>query len=137
MPSELILLVEDDPDDEELVVSCLDENNIARIHAVHDGAEALNYLHGGQHELPRAVLLDLKLPKIGGLEVLRRIRAHPQTELLPVVIMTSSKQDADKISSYRGGANSFVIKPIDFEQFREAVRQLGLYWAGLNEVAEF
>jgi two-component system response regulator len=136
MQSDLILLVEDDPDDEELVVSCLDDNHIARIHTVHDGVEALDYLHHGEQELPRAVLLDLKLPRIGGLEVLRRIRAHPRTQLLPVVIMTSSKQDADKISSYRGGANSFVIKPIDFDQFREAVRQLGLYWAGLNEIAE-
>jgi len=136
MPGDLILLVEDDPDDEELVVSCMDENDIARIHAVHDGIEALSYLHGGERELPRAVLLDLKLPKISGLEVLRRIRAHPRTELLPVVIMTSSKQDSDKLSSYRGGANSFVTKPIDFDQFREAVRQLGLYWAGLNETAE-
>ena len=137
MRSDLILLVEDDPDDEELVVSCLDDNNIARIYTVHDGVEALTYLHQDERELPRAVLLDLKLPRIGGLEVLRRIRAHPRTELLPVVIMTSSKQDTDKISSYRGGANSFVIKPIDFDQFREAVRQLGIYWAGLNEIAEF
>ena len=136
MQSDLILLVEDDPDDEELVVSCMDQNNLARMHTVHDGVEALHYLHQGEHELPRVVLLDLKLPRLGGLEVLRRIRAHPRTALLPVVIMTSSKQDGDKINSYRGGANSFVTKPIDFDQFREAVRQLGLYWAGLNETAE-
>ncbi len=133
MRTDLILLVEDDPDDEELAITSLRMHHIGRIHSVHDGVEALRYLHEDGHELPRVVLLDLKLPKIDGLEVLRRIRAHPRTELLPVVIMTSSKQEADKMRSYQYGANSFVTKPIDFDQFRDAVRQLGLYWVGLNE----
>jgi len=136
MKSDLILLVEDDPDDEELAMTSLRQHHIGRIHTVHDGVEALEYLHQGTQELPRVVLLDLKLPRVDGVEVLRRIRAHPRTEMLPVVIMTSSKLERDRISSYRWGANSFVTKPIDFDQFREAVRQLGLYWVGLNETVE-
>lgn len=136
MKCDLILLVEDDPDDEELAIAALEKHQIGRIHTVHDGVEALQYLHNRDHELPMVVLLDLKLPKIDGFEVLRRIRRHPRTELLPVVVMTSSKQEADRVSSYRGGANSFVTKPIDYDQFQEAVRQLGLYWVGLNETAD-
>ena len=133
MATDLILLVEDDPDDEELAISSLHKHHLGRIHSVHDGIEALQYLHAENHELPRVVLLDLKLPKLSGLEVLKRIRAHPRTEFLPVVVMTSSNQDQDRLNSYRGGANSFVTKPIDFDQFRDAVRRLGLYWVGLNE----
>jgi|SRR5579871_92256 len=135
MSANLILLVEDDPDDEELARASLERHRIGRIQTAHDGVEALEYLHQGSHELPRVVLLDLKLPRLNGIEVLRRIRAHPRTELLPVVIMTSSKQEIDRVNSYQGGANSFVTKPIDFDQFREAVRQLGLYWVGINETA--
>jgi two-component system response regulator len=135
MLSDLILLVEDDPDDEELTISSLRRHNIGRIQTFHDGVQALHYLHHENVELPRVVLLDLKLPKLDGLEVLRRIRAHPRTEFLPVVIMTSSKQDRDRVESYEDGANSFVTKPIDYDRFREAVRQLGLYWVGLNETA--
>ncbi len=135
MASDLILLVEDDPNDEELAITSLRKHHIGRIHPVRDGAEAIRYLHVEDHELPRVILLDLKLPKLDGFEVLRRIRAHPRTKLLPVVIMTSSKQDRDRIASYQQGANSFVTKPIDFDQFREAVRQLGMYWVGVNETA--
>jgi two-component system response regulator len=135
MASDLILLVEDDPDDEELAIASLHKHHIGRIRTVHDGVEALEYLHHGNQELPRVVLLDLKLPRVDGFEVLRRVRAHPRTEFLPVVVMTSSNQDRDRVSSYREGANSFVTKPIDFDQFREAVRRLGLYWVGLNETA--
>lgn len=101
-----------------------------------DGLEALDYLHDEQRELPKVVLLDLKLPKLDGHEVLRRIRAHPRTQYLPVVVvMTSSKQERDRIGSYRHGANSYVIKPVDFDQFRDAIRQLGTYWVGINEPA--
>ena len=134
-PADLILLVEDDPDDEELAVTSLQKHHIGRVRTAHDGVEALAYLHDGHQELPRVVLLDLKLPKIDGFEVLRRIREHPRTRLLPVVVMTSSKQETDRLSCYRCGANSFVTKPIGFDQFREAVRQMGLYWVGLNEAA--
>jgi len=133
MGSDLILLVEDDPDDEELTRTCLKAHHIGRIHTVRDGAEAIAYLDDPHHEMPRVVLLDIKLPKLNGLEVLRRIRAQPRTEFLPVVIMTSSKQESDRVSSYRSGANSFVTKPIDFDAFRDAVQQLGIYWVGLNE----
>lgn len=131
----LVLLVEDDPDDEELARSSLQKHNIGPIVTAHDGLEAIDYLHHKNLELPRVVLLDLKLPKLDGLEVLRRIREHPRTHYLPVVIMTSSKEEQDRIGSYRGGANSFVVKPIDFYQFREAVRQLGQYWVEINEPA--
>ena len=135
MNTDLILLVEDDPDDQELAVSSLAKHHLGRIRIVHNGVEALEYLHVGKEELPRVVLLDLKLPKLDGFEVLRRIRQHPRTEFLPVVVMTSSKQEQDRIISYRQGANSFVTKPIDYDQFREAIRQLGLYWVGINESA--
>ncbi|HXS97617.1 MAG TPA: response regulator [Candidatus Limnocylindrales bacterium] len=131
----LVLMVEDDPDDEELARSSLEKHHIGRIVSVHDGLEALEYLHNDDRELPKVVLLDLKLPKLDGHEVLRRIRAHPRTQYLPVVVMTSSKQDRDRIGSYRHGANSYVIKPIDFDQFRDAIRQLGTYWVGINEPA--
>jgi two-component system response regulator len=131
----LVLMVEDDPDDEELARASLEKHHIGRIVSVHDGLEALEYLHNDDRELPKVVLLDLKLPKLDGHEVLRRIRAHPRTQYLPVVVMTSSKQDRDRIGSYRHGANSYVIKPIDFDQFRDAIRQLGTYWVGINEPA--
>jgi two-component system response regulator len=136
MRPDLILLVEDDPDDEELALSSLRTHGIGRVRTVRDGAEAIEYLHGEDEELPRVVLLDLKLPRISGIEVLRRIRSHPRTKFLPVVVMTSSKQEGDRLNSYMGGANSFVTKPIDFDRFREAVRQLGVYWVQLNETLD-
>ncbi len=135
MGEDLILLVEDDPDDRELTVSTLRSQVAGRVIAIEDGVEALEYLNSPGKEMPRVVLLDLKLPRLDGLEVLRRIRQNPRTALLPVVVITSSKQEQDRIASYRHGANSFVTKPIDFEGFRNSVRQLGLYWVGVNEPA--
>lgn len=141
MENKMILLVEDNPDDEALTLRALKKNNIGNeLVVVHDGAEALDFLFGtgafvGRDPslLPQVVLLDLKLPKIDGLEVLRRVRENPITQLLPVVILTSSKEEQDMITSYKLGANSYVRKPVDFNQFVTAVRQLGLYWLVLNE----
>jgi CheY-like chemotaxis protein len=136
-----ILLVEDNPDDEALTIRAIEQHNIANeVVVARNGVEALDYLFGtGTHEgressdAPAVVLLDLKLPKIDGLDVLRRVRADDRTKRLPVVILTSSGEDEDKIKSYELGANSYVRKPVDFDQFSEAVRQLGLYWLILNE----
>ncbi len=138
----MILLVEDNPDDEELTVRALRKNNIANeVVVARDGAEALDFLfYTGRYKerkrraLPQVILLDLNLPKVGGLEVLRHIRENERTRLLPVVILTSSKEEQDLIQGYSLGANSYVRKPVDFNQFVEAVRQLGLYWLVLNEV---
>lgn len=135
----VILLVEDNPDDEALTLRALKKNNITNeVVIARDGAEALNYLFGageqnGRAITPQVILLDLKLPKIDGLEVLRRIRAEQKTKLLPVVILTSSNEERDRLQGYDLGANSYVRKPVDFVQFTEAVRQLGLYWLLLNE----
>jgi len=139
----VILLVEDNPRDEALTLRALTMNtNVDEVTVVRDGAEALDFLFGtGAHTgrdlsvTPKVVLLDLKLPKIDGLEVLRRMRLDPRTARLPVVIFTSSSEDEDVISSYSLGANSYVRKPVDFEQFLEATKQLGLYWLGINQSA--
>jgi two-component system response regulator len=136
-----ILLVEDNPDDEELTLRALKKNKITnKIEVVRDGAEALDFLfatgsYSGRDTgtMPQVVLLDLKLPKVDGLEVLRRLRNDPRTRLLPVVILTSSKEERDLMEGYGLGANSYVRKPVDFVQFTEAVGQLGLYWLLLNE----
>ena len=136
-----ILLVEDNPDDVKLTLRALQNCNIAnKVVVAGDGLEALNYLLGaGAHagrdlsDCPAVVLLDLKLPKIDGLELLRRMRADHRTKLLPVVVLTSSKEEQDIVTSYDLGANSYIRKPVDFDQFVEAVRQLGLYWLLLNE----
>ena len=133
-----ILLVEDNPDDEDLTIRALRQNRIANAVVVaRDGEEALRLLLGTGPDaappLPEVVLLDLKLPKVDGLEVLRRLRAEPRTRLLPVVVLTSSREDRDLVEAYALGANSYVRKPVDFAQFVEAVRQLGLYWLVLNE----
>jgi two-component system, response regulator len=141
MDNKIILLVEDNPDDEALTLRALKKNNISnQVIVARDGAEALEYLFGtGQYSgryanlIPQVVLLDLKLPKVEGLEVLRRMRANESTKLLPVVILTSSNEEQDRINGYDSGANSYVRKPVDFNQFIEAVRQLGLYWLILNE----
>lgn len=137
----IILLVEDNPDDVELTLRVFKKYSIENeVTVVHDGAEALDYLFatGAYAErdksiMPAVILLDLKLPKIDGLEVLRRIRADERTKLLPVLILTSSKDEQDMINGYKLGANSYVRKPVDFNQFSEAVRQLGMYWLLLNE----
>ncbi len=139
--SAIILLVEDNPDDEELTLSALKDSNIVNeIVVTHDGAEALEYLFStGRYadrapvRLPQLILLDLKLPKLNGLEVLQRLRAEPRTQLIPVVMLTSSSEEEDIIASYRLGANSFVRKPVEFHRFSEAVRQLGLYWLLINQ----
>lgn len=136
----VILLVEDNADDEELTLRAFRKNNILNpVVVARDGVEALDYLFGtGSHSgrdtrvQPQVVLLDLKLPKVDGLEVLRRLRADPRTHLLPVVILTTSNEERDILASYQLGANSYVRKPVDFEQFLEAARQLGLYWLVLN-----
>jgi CheY-like chemotaxis protein len=135
MRNHMILLVEDNQDDEVLTLRALEGQHIAnRVDVVRDGAEALDFLHGeGERPMPELVLLDLKLPKIDGLEVLRRIRADERTALLPVVILTSSKEETDLMAGYAGGANSYIRKPVDFDEFAEAVRQLGLYWLVINE----
>jgi two-component system, response regulator len=141
MTDKVILLVEDNPDDEALTLRALKKNNIRNdVVVARDGVEALDYLLGrGVHlgrdtsRLPQLVLLDLKLPKLDGLEVLRAIRVDERTKRLPVVILTSSKEDNDLLDGYESGANSYVRKPVDFTAFAEAVRQLGLYWLVLNE----
>ena len=133
MESRTILLVEDNPDDELLTLRALQKNNIKNeVVVARDGEEALQDLFD-KNVRPSIVLLDLKLPKIDGLEVLRRLRADPRTKLLPVVVLTSSKEEQDLLQSYSLGANSYIRKPVDFVQFTEAVRQLGLYWLLLNE----
>ena len=145
MAEKIILLVEDDPDDETLAKRALKKNNIKNeVVVAHDGIEALDYLFGrgayagrDLNEIPQVILLDLKLPKMNGLEVLREIRADERTKLLPVVILTTSKEEQDIINSYSLGANSYIRKPVDFIQFAEAVRQLGLYWLLLNETPPF
>lgn len=137
----VILLVEDNPDDEALTLRALTKNRIANeVVVARDGVEALDYLFGtgafaGRNpaDRPQVVLLDLNLPRLGGLEVLRRLRAEPATATIPVVVLTSSKEDRDLVDSYRLGANSYVRKPVDFVEFVEAARQLGLYWLVLNE----
>jgi len=144
MSEQSILLVEDDPDDEALTIRELQRQNIVnKIDVVRDGAEALEYLFGtGAYEgrdlslLPTLMLLDLKLPKVDGFEVLRRVRADERTRLMPVVVLTSSDEQKDRLESYSLGANSYVRKPVAFEDFREAVRQLHLYWLLLNESAQ-
>jgi len=141
LEEKIILLVEDNPDDVTLTERALKKSHILnKLIIAKDGVEALDYLFGtgswagrDMNNMPEIVLLDLKLPKIDGLEVLKRIRANAQTKLLPVVILTSSKEEKDLIDGYSMGANSYIRKPVNFNQFADAVRQLGLYWLVLNE----
>lgn len=141
MEKKTILLVEDNPDDVELTLRALKQYHVKNeITVVRDGAEALDYLFvtgayadRDVNTMPAVVILDLKLPKVNGLEVLQRMRADERTELTPVVVLTSSKEEQDVVNSYKFGANSYVQKPVDFSQFIEAARQLGLYWLVINE----
>jgi two-component system response regulator len=136
-----ILLVEDNPNDVELTLHAFKKNRLTnRIHVVRDGAEALDFVFcTGPYEQrnrragPKVVLLDLGLPKIEGLEVLRRVKGDPRTQQIPVVVLTSSREERDIVDSYHLGVNSYIVKPVDFDQFTEAVRQLGLYWGLLNQ----
>ena len=146
MPNKIILLVEDNPDDEALTIRALRKSNITNpVEVARDGVEALEYLFregesdspAAARRLPAVVLLDLKLPKIDGLEVLRRIRNSDLTRRLPVVILTSSKEQRDLLEGYNLGANSYVRKPVNFDEFVEAAKQLGLYWMLLNEPPPF
>lgn len=142
MQNKVVLLVEDNPDDEALTLRALNRHNLANeIVVARDGQEALDYLFcEGQYSdrdasvVPQLILLDLKLPKVDGLQVLKELRANEKTKRVPVVVLTSSNQQQDMIRSYDLGANSYVRKPVDFEQFLEAARQLGMYWLMLNEV---
>lgn len=141
MDNKIILLVEDNPDDELLTLRALRKNNVLnQIVVARDGVEALDYLfatgaYAGRDRsvMPQVILLDLKLPKVDGLEVLRRLRADDSTKLIPIVVLTSSDEERDLVESYKLGANSYIRKPIDFTQFIEAVRQLNLYWLVLNQ----
>lgn len=136
-----ILLVEDNPNDVELALRALKKNNLANsVFVVHDGEEALDYVFGKGNfkerdasRRPKMILLDLKLPKVDGLEVLREIKSDPEKKIIPVVVLTSSKEEADIIESYRLGVNSYIVKPVDFDKFVNAVREIGLYWLLLNE----
>jgi len=136
-----ILLIEDNPDDELLTIRALKKNNIVNdIIVKRDGVEALDYLFGtgshssiDSHEMPQLILLDLKLPKLDGLEVLKRIRGSEHTRFIPIVILTTSNEQQDIMKSYEDGANSYIRKPVDFDQFVESVKQLGMYWLVLNE----
>jgi CheY-like chemotaxis protein len=136
-----LLLVEDNPQDLELALRALHKSNLAnRIQVARDGAEALDYIFGeGPHagrniaEVPRVILLDLKLPKVDGLEVLRRVKSDERTKTIPVVVMTSSKEQRDIVESYQLGVNSYIVKPVNFDSFVSAVRDLGLYWLLLNQ----
>ncbi len=136
-----ILLVEDNPDDVKLTLRALKNNRVANVvQVVRDGVEAIDYLLGSgafagrdTSIMPQVILLDLKMPRMDGLEVLRRIRADERTRLLPIVILTTSNEERDRIESYQLGANSYIRKPVDFKQFSEAVKQLGLYWLVMNQ----
>ncbi len=135
-----VLLVEDNPNDVELTLHVFKKHNLAnRITVVRDGAEALDFIFGNGdascklESLPRVVLLDLKLPKVSGLEVLGKLKSDPRTKRIPVVVLTSSREDRDLFLCYELGVNSYIVKPVDFTQFSEAIRQLGLYWLVFNE----
>lgn len=135
MSSNAILLVEDEPDDVELTTLALRKSRVAnQVIVARDGVEALELLHGpdGLTELPALVLLDLKLPRVDGIEVLRAIRSNERTRFLPTVVLTSSREERDLIETYKLGVNSYVVKPVDFDQFVDAAREIGLYWLLLN-----
>ncbi len=132
-----ILLVEDNPDDAELAIRALRKSNLAN-HLLHllDGEEALNYLFDEKNNKPKLVLLDLKMPKVDGVEVLRRLKSDERTRTIPVVMLTSSKEERDIVETYKLGVNAYIVKPLDFEQFGKAVGQLGLFWLVLNQTPQ-
>lgn len=140
-----ILLVEDNPNDVELTLRALKKNNLAnKVHVVTDGAEALDFIFAKNkyserdiNDVPKVILLDLKLPKISGLEVLKQIKSAEETRIIPVVVLSSSKEESDIIESYQLGVNSYIVKPVDFHQFADSVSNLGLYWLLLNENPEY
>lgn len=142
MRNKVILLVEDNPDDEILTLRAMKKNNVInKVIIAHDGVEALDYLYKrgnyadrDDNDIPQLILMDVNMPKMNGLEALREIRSNPKTKLLPVVMLTSSREEQDMIESYELGANSYIKKPVDFDQFVEAVKQLGVYWMVLNEL---
>jgi two-component system, response regulator len=142
MENKMILLVEDNADDEVLTMRALKKNNVGNnVHIVRDGAEALDFLfctgtysNRDPYDMPFLILLDLKLPKVSGLEVLRRLRADERTKLVPIVILTSSNEDEDVLEGYQFGANSYVRKPVDFNEFLEAAKYLGVYWLSMNHL---
>lgn len=144
MKQGMIVIVEDNPDDEALMLRAFKQHKLANeIVVLRDGVQALEYLLGtGAYEgrdtavMPQMVLLDLKLPKLNGLDVLKRLRADPRTKILPIIVLTTSKEESDMIASYNLGANSYVTKPVDFMKFVESVKQLGLYWLVLNQTPE-
>jgi len=136
-----ILLVEDNPNDVELALHALKKNKVSnRVHVARDGEEALDFIFGKNansggpsDQRPKMILLDLKLPKVDGLEVLKRLKCDPRTRSIPVIMVTSSREEQDIVKSYDLGVNSYIVKPVDFEQFTEAIRQLGLYWMVMNQ----
>jgi len=136
-----ILLIEDNPNDAELTIRALKKNHVAnKVHLITDGAEALEFFFGtGKYEgrditsTPKVVILDLKLPKVDGLEVLKRVKADEQLKVIPIVVLTSSKEECDVVESYKLGANSYIVKPVDFNKFAESIKDLGMYWLLLNE----
>ncbi|MFH0802386.1 MAG: response regulator [bacterium] len=136
-----ILLVEDNPDDVELTLYNLKEHNIINpVHVARDGAEALEYIYGSDPasvedlpKLPRLILLDLKLPRVNGLEVLKRLKTDIRTRMVPVIVLTYSKEERDIVESYKLGVNSYIVKPVDFDQFSSAIRNIGFYWLLLNQ----
>jgi CheY-like chemotaxis protein len=136
-----ILLVEDNPNDVELTLRALKKRNLAnKVHVVKDGAEALEFIFGtgtyaerNINQIPKVILLDLKLPKVDGLEVLRIVKSDERTKIIPVVVLTSSKEESDLVESYRLGANSYITKPVDFDKFAQTVSEMGLYWLLVNQ----
>jgi CheY-like chemotaxis protein len=132
-----ILLVEDNPEDAEMTMRALRKNNLVnRLHWAKDGAEALEYLFANDRQKPKLVLLDLKMPKVDGIEVLRRMKSDPVVRTIPVVVMTSSNEERDVVETYRLGANSYIVKPVEFEAFLETVAKIGLYWVLTNRVPQ-
>jgi two-component system response regulator len=129
-----ILLIEDNPNDAELTIRALKKNNLANnLKHLEDGQEALDYIFNDQNVMPKLILLDLKMPRVDGIEVLRRLKADDQRKVIPTVVLTSSKEERDIVESYKLGVNAYIVKPVDFEQFVRAVSQVGLFWLILNQ----